>query len=119
MITTPYSVMTYDKPSRCPSSWTPEHRMNARRRVTGRTYDEPSAPAYGIVFGISRSRPAARGSRAAVKIKRHPLSLWTLEQWMGHAKRNPLFSKDLWPSYPLSKLLDTGSPDGSRNLLYP
>src|SRR5260370_9664755 len=41
MIRTPDSVMTCDEPIRCPSSWTPDHWMNAISQNPGITYDEP------------------------------------------------------------------------------
>src|SRR5260370_16813386 len=39
-IATPESVMTYDDPIRCPSSWTPDHRMNAIRQMSEMIYGE-------------------------------------------------------------------------------
>jgi len=42
MIATRDSLMTYDEAIRCPSSWTPDHWMNAISQISGRTYDEPS-----------------------------------------------------------------------------
>jgi hypothetical protein len=40
MIARSGSIMTYDETIRCPSTWTPDHRLKAIRPIPGISYDE-------------------------------------------------------------------------------
>src|SRR5438552_1398375 len=61
MIATPDLVITYDQAIRCPSSWTPDHWMNAISPIAPTSYDEPS--------GVQAWTPEAVEPRDAIPMR--------------------------------------------------